>query len=140
MSEEQILDFLATAKSPWGFVLSLLFILAMVSGLFSKAAADYGGILGTISRALARHKEEAIEADKASAERRLDRMEETIQRLDNEVGELRAKDKIHHEYQLYVAEYWRDLQYWAVNNNVESSMPKMMTYPDWKKATYPDSD
>lgn len=140
MGEEQILDFLASAKSPWGFVLSLLFILAMVSGLFSKAAADYGGILGTISRALARHKQEAIEADKASAERRLDRMEETIQRLDNEVGELRAKDKIHHEYQLYVAAYWRKLQFWAVEKNITLPPPPMMTYPEWKIATYPDAD
>ena len=140
MSEEQILDFLATAKSPWGFVLSLLFILAMVSGLFSKAAADYGGVLGTISRALSRHKQEAIEADKASAERRLDRMEETIQRLDNEVGELRAKDKIHHEYQLYVAAYWRKLQFWAVEKNITLPPPPMMTYPEWKISTYPDTD
>lgn len=140
MGEEAVLDFLADTKSPWGFIISLLIILAMVSGLFSKAAADYGGVLGTVSRALERHKREAIAADEASDARRLDRMEETIQRLDNEVGELRDKDEMHHEYQLYVASYWRDLQYWAVNNNVESSMPKMMTYPDWKKATYPDAD
>lgn len=140
MGEEQILDFLSSTKSPWGFVLSLLLILAMVSGLFSKAAAEYGNIFGAAARAIQRHKQEAIEADKASDARRLDRMEETIQRLDNEVGELRAKDKIQHEYQLYVAEYWRDLQYWAVNNNVESDIPQMMTYPERKIATYPDAE
>lgn len=140
MGEEQILDFLSNTKSPWGFILSLLLILAMVSGLFSKAAAEYGNIFGAAARAIQRHKQEAIEADKASDARRLDRMEETIQRLDNEVSSLRDKDEMHHEYQLYVASYWRDLQFWAVNNNVESSMPKMMTYPDWKKATYPDAE
>ena len=140
MGEEQILDFLSSTKSPWGFVLSLLLILAMVSGLFSKAAAEYGNIFGAAARAIQRHKQEAIEADKASDARRLDRMEETIQRLDNEVSSLRDKDEMHHEYQLYVASYWRDLQFWAVNHNVDSSMPKMMTYPDWKKATYPDAD
>lgn len=140
MGEEAVLNFLSDTKSPWGFILSLLIILAMVSGLFSKAAAEYGGLIGTAARAIQRHKQEAIEADKASDVRRLDRMEETIQRLDNEVSSLRDKDEMHHEYQLYVASYWRDLQFWAVNNNVESSMPKMMTYPDWKKATYPDAE
>lgn len=138
MGEEAVLDFLADTKSPWGFIVSLLIILAMVSGLFSKAAADYGGVLGTVSRALERHKREAIAADEASDARRLDRMEETIQRLDDEVGELRAKDKIHHEYQLYVAAYWRKLQFWAVEKNIELPPPPMMTYPEWKIATYPD--
>ena len=140
MGEEQILDFLSNTKSPWGFVLSLLLILAMVSGLFSKAAAEYGNIFGAAARAIQRHKQEAIEADKASAARRLDRMEETIQRLDNEVGELRTKDKIHHEYQLYVAAYWRKLQFWAVEKNIELPPPPMMTYPEWKISTYPDAE
>lgn len=140
MGEEQILDFLSSTKSPWGFVLSLLLILAMVSGLFSKAAAEYGNIFGAAARSIQRHKQEAIEADKASAARRLDRMEETIQRLDNEVGELRIKDKIHHEYQLYVAAYWRKLQFWAVEKNIELPPPPMMTYPEWKISTYPDAD
>lgn len=140
MGEEQILDYLAATKSPWGFALTLALILAMVSGLFSKAAADYGGILGSVSRALERHKREAIEADKASDARRLDRMEETIQRLDDEVGELREKDKIHHEYQLYVAAYWRKLQFWAVEKNITLPPPPMMTYPEWKISTYPDAD
>ena len=49
MGEEQILDYLASTKSPWGFALALILVLAMVSGLFSKAAADYGGIFGTVS-------------------------------------------------------------------------------------------
>lgn len=140
MGEEQILDFLSNTKSPWGFVLSLMLILAMVSGLFSKAAAEYGNIFGAAARAIQRHKQEAIEADKASDARRLDRMEETIQRLDNEVGELREKDKIHHEYQLYVAAYWRKLQFWAVEKNITLPPPPMMTYPEWKISTYPDAD
>lgn len=138
MGEEAVLNFLSDTKSPWGFVLSLLIILAMVSGLFSKAAAEYGGLIGTAARAIQRHKQDAIAADEASDARRLDRMEETIQRLDDEVGELREKDQIHHEYQLYVAEYWRDLQFWAVKRDIKP--PKMMTYPEWKIATYPDTD
>ena len=140
MGEEAVLNFLSDTKSPWGFVLSLLIILAMVSGLFSKAAAEYGGLIGTAARAIQRHKQEAIEADKASDARRLDRMEATIQRLDEEVGELRTKDKMHHEYQLYVASYWRDLQFWAINNNVQLPIPPMMTYPEWKISNYPDTD
>ena len=140
MGEEADLDFLSDTKSPWGFIISLLIVLAMVSGLFSKAAAEYGGLIGTASRAIQRHKREAIAADEASDARRLDRMEETIQRLDNEVGELREKDKIHHEYQLYVAAYWRKLQFWAVEKNITLPPPPMMTYPEWKISTYPDID
>ena len=140
MGEEQILDYLASTKSPWGFAIALVFILAMVSGLFSKAAADYGGIFGTVSRALERHKQEAIAADEASDARRLDRLEETIQRLDEEVGELRTKDRTHHEYQLYVAAYWRKLQFWAVERDITLPPPPMMTYPEWKISTYPDAD
>lgn len=140
MGEEAVLNFLSDTKSPWGFVLSLLIILAMVSGLFSKAAAEYGGLIGTAARAIQRHKQEAIEADKASDARRLDRMEATIQRLDNEIGSLQEKDKIHHEYQLYVAGYWRKLQFWAVEKNITLPPPPMMTYPEWKISTYPDTD
>lgn len=140
MGEEAILDFLSESKSPWGFIVSLLVILATVSGLFSKAAAEYGGLIGTAARAIQRHKKEAIAADEASDARRLDRLEETIQRLDNEVGELREKDKIHHEYQLYVAAYWRKLQFWAVERDITLPPPPMMTYPEWKISTYPDAD
>ena len=67
-------------------------------------------------------------------------MEETIQNLDEEVGELRAKDKIHHEYQLYVAAYWRKLQFWAVEKDITLPPPPMMTYPEWKISTYPDTN
>ena len=140
MGEEAVLEFLSDTKSPWGFVISLLVVLAMVSGLFSKAAAEYGGLVGAASRAIQRHKQEAIAADEASDARRLDRLEETIQRLDDEVGALREKDKIHHEYQLYVASYWRKLQFWAVEKNITLPPPPMMTYPEWKIANYPDAD
>ena len=65
MGEEAVLNFLSDTKSPWGFILSLLIILAMVSGLFSKAAAEYGGLIGTAARAIQRHKQDAIAADEA---------------------------------------------------------------------------
>lgn len=140
MDESQIIDLLADQKSPGGFLLTIAIILATVSGLLSKAAADYGGVFGTAARAIQRHKQEAIAADEASDARRLDRLEETIQRLDDEVGELRAKDRIHHEYQLYVAGYWRRLQFWAVEKGVTLPPPPMMTYPEWKLSKYPDID
>lgn len=140
MDETQIIDLLSNSKSPLGFLLTIVIILASVSGLFSKAAADYGGVFGAAARAIQRHKQEAIAADEASDARRLDRLEETIQRLDEEVGLLRDKDKIHHEYQLYVAGYWRKLQFWAVEKDITLPPPPMMTYPEWKFATYPDID
>lgn len=140
MDETQIIDLLTDSKSPAGFLLAVFIILAMVSGLFSKAAADYGGIFGMAARAIQRHKQEAIAADEASDARRLDRLEETIGRLDKEVGRLSKRDKIHHEYQLYVAGYWRKLQFWAVEKGVTLPPPSMMTYPEWKIANYPDID
>ena len=140
MQIDEILTFLSGSKNPLGFFLSIAIILAFVSGLFSKAAENYGGIIGAASKALARHKQAAIAADEASVARRLDRMEETIQNLDEEVGELRAKDKIHHEYQLYVAAYWRKLQFWAVEKDITLPPPPMMTYPEWKISTYPDTN
>lgn len=138
MGEEQIFEYLADTKSPWGFALTLILILAMVSGLFSKAAADYGGILGSVSRALERHKREAIEADKASDARRLDRMEETIQRLDTEVAEMRTEESRNHEYQLWVAGLWRGLEFWAVKKGLELPPPPFMNYPEWVKQKYPE--
>lgn len=138
MEIDEILTFLSGSKNPLGFFLSIAIILAFVSGLFSKAAENYGGIIGAASKALDRHKQAAIAADEASDARRLDRMEETIQRLDEEVGDLREKDKVHHEYQLYVAGYWRKLQFWAVEKNVTLPPPPMMTFPEWKASTYPN--
>ena len=135
MQIDEILTFLSGSKNPLGFFLSIAIILAVVSGLFSKAAENYGGIIGAAGKALTRHKQAAIAADEASDARRLDRMEETIQRLDEEVGELRAKDKSHHEYQLYVAGYWRKLQFWAVEKDITLPPPPMMTYPEWKIST-----
>lgn len=140
MDETQIIDLLSNPKSPLGFLLTIVIILASVSGLFSKAAADYGGVFGAAARAIQCHKQEAIAADEASDARRLDRLEETISRLDKEVGQLRSKDRIHHEYQLYVAGYWRKLQFWAVEKDITLPPPPMMTYPEWKIATYPDID
>ncbi|MGZ0652253.1 hypothetical protein [Corynebacterium striatum] len=138
METADLLSFLTNSRTPGGFLLTILIILALVSGLMSKAAADYGGIFGKAARAIQQHKEEAIAADEASDARRLDRLEKTIQRLDREVGELRAKDRVHHEYQLYVAGYWRKLQFWAVEKNIELPPPPMMTYPEWKITNYPD--
>ena len=140
MQIDEILSFLSGTKNPLGFFLSIAIILAIVSGLFSKAAADYGGIIGAASKALTKHKQEAIAADEASDARRLDRLEETITRLDKEVGVLRSKDKIHHEYQLYVAGYWRKLQFWAIEKDIALPPPPMMTYPEWKMSEYPDVD
>lgn len=140
MDETQIIDLLSNSKSPLGFLLAIVIILASVSGLFSKAAADYGGVFGAAARAIQRHKQEAIAADEASDARRLDRLEETINRLDKEVGLLRSKDRIHHEYQLYVAGYWRKLQFWAVEKDITLPPPPMMTYPEWKIVKYPDVD
>lgn len=140
MQIDEMLNFLSGTKNPFGFFLSVAIILAVVSGLFSKAAENYGGIIGAASKALAKHKQAAIAADEASDARRLDRMEETIQRLDREVGELREKDKIHHEYQLYVAAYWRKLQFWAVEKDITLPPPPMMTYPEWKAARDAEDD
>lgn len=140
MDETQLIDLLSNSKSPLGFLLAIVIILASVSGLFSKAAADYGGVFGAAARAIQRHKQEAIAADEASDARRLDRLEETISRLDKEVGQLRNKDRIHHEYQLYVAGYWRKLQFWAVEKDITLPPPPMMTYPEWKLTKYPDVD
>lgn len=140
MDETQIVDLLTNSKSPAGFLLAVLIILAMVSGLFSKAAADYGGIFGMAARAIQRHKQEAIAADEASDALRLGRLEEAINRLEKEVGRLSSKDKIHHEYQLYVAGYWRKLQFWAVEEDITLPPPPMKTYPEWKMSEYPDDD
>lgn len=140
MDETQIVDLLTDSKSPAGFLLAVLIILAMVSGLFSKAAADYGGIFGMAARAIQRHKQEAIAADEASDARRLSRLEEAINRLEKEVGRLSSKDKIHHEYQLYVAGYWRKLQFWAVEEDITLPPPPMKTYPEWKMSEHPDDD
>lgn len=138
MDETQIIDVLSDSKSPAGFLLTIAIILATVSGLFSKAAADYGGVFGAAARAIQRHKQEAIAADEASDARRLDRLEETIDRLDEEVGLLRKKDEIHHKYQLYVAGYWRKLQFWAVEKDITLPPPPMLTYPEWKLSEHPD--
>lgn len=140
MQIEEILTFLSGTKNPFGFFTAIAIILALLSSLFSKAAADYGGIFGAAARAIQRHKQDAIDEDEASNARRLDRLEETIHRLDEEVESLREKDRIHHEYQLYVASYWRKLQFWAVEKDITLPPPPMMTYPEWKVSTYPDTD
>lgn len=138
METLDLLNFVKNSQTPGGFILIVAIILALVSGLFSKAAADYGGILGQAARAIGRHKDRAIAADEQSNATRLDRLEETIGRLDAEVGQLHLQDRVHHEYQLYVAGYWRKLQFWAVEKGVELPPPPMMTYPDWKLENYPD--
>lgn len=140
MQIDEILSFLSGTKNPFGFFLSIAIILALVSGLFSKAAEDYGGIIGAASKALTKHKQAAIAADEASDARRLDRLEGTIKKLDKEIGQLRTRDEIHHKYQLYVAGYWRKLQFWAIEEDITLPPPPMMTYPEWKLAEYPDDD
>lgn len=140
MQIDEILSFLSGTKNPFGFFLSIAIILALVSGLFSKAAEDYGGIIGAASKALTKHKQAAIAADEASDARRLDRLEGTIKKLDKEIGQLRTRDEIHHKYQLYVAGYWRKLQFWAIEEDITLPPPPMMTYPEWKLAEYPGDD
>ena len=140
MQIEEILTFLSGTKNPLGFFVAIAIILALLSSVFSKAAADYGGIFGAAARAIQKHKRDAIAEDEASNARRLDRLEETIRLLDKEISALRKTDKIHHEYQLYVASYWRELQFWAVEQNITLPPPPMMTYPEWKISTYPDAD
>lgn len=71
MAPTEILNFLSNTKTPGGFLLTILIILAVASGLLSKAAADYGGIFGKVARAIRQHKKEAIAADEASDARRL---------------------------------------------------------------------
>ncbi|MFW9228532.1 hypothetical protein [Corynebacterium striatum] len=139
MAPTEILDFLSDTKTPGGFLLTVAIILALISGLFSKAAADYGGIFGKAARAIRQHKEEAIAADEASDARRLDRMEKTIQRLDREVAELRTKESRHHEYQLWVAGLWRGLEFWAVDKGLTLPPPPFMSYPEWVKQKYPET-
>lgn len=122
---------LESTKTPAGFLVVLLVILATFSGLVSKAAADYGGVFGALSRAIQRRKEAAVEADERSNALRLDRLEETIKSLEKEITELRKRDNSHYEYQLYVAEYWRDLRFWAVKEKVELPPPALLTFPEW---------
>lgn len=139
MTPMEILDFLSNTKTPGGFLLAVAIILAVASGLLSKAAADYGGIFGKAALAMRRHKEEAIAADEASDARRLDRMEKTIRRLDREVADLRTKESRHHEYQLWVTGLWRGLEFWAVDKGLTLPPPPFMSYPEWVKEKYPET-
>lgn len=132
METGELLELLETTKTPLGFLVVLGLILATFSGLVSKAAADYGGVFGAFARALQRRKDEAIAADERSNARRLDRLEETIESLEQEIAGLRKRDSAHYHYQLYVAEYWRDLQFWAVKNNVTLPPPTLLTFPEWQ--------
>lgn len=132
METGDLVEMLETTKTPAGFIVVLLVILATFSGLVSKAAADYGGVFGAFARALQRRKDEAIAADERSNARRLDRLEETIETLEKEITELRERDNSHYKYQLYVAEYWRDLKFWAVKEDVVLPPPTLLTYPEWK--------
>lgn len=131
METGELVELLETTKTPVGFLLVLGIILATFSGLVSKAAADYGGVFGSLARAVQRRKEEAIAADERSNARRLDRLEKTIEALEKEIAELRKRDNSHYEYQLYVAEYWRDLKFWAVRESVELPLPTLLTFPEW---------
>lgn len=139
MDPMEILNFLSNTKTPGGFLLTVGIILALVSGIFSKAAADYGGIFGKAARAIRQHKKEAIAADEASDAQRLDRMEKTIQRLDREVSDLRTNESRHHEYQLWVTGLWRGLEFWAVDKGLTLPKPRFMSYPEWVKQKYPET-
>lgn len=132
VESRDLIELLETTKTPAGFLLVLALILATFSGLVSKAAADYGGVLGAFSRWVQRRKKEAVAADERSNARRLDRLEETIETLEKEIADLRTRDSSHYHYQLYVAEYWRDLQFWAVKNNVTLPPPTLLTFPEWQ--------
>ena len=126
-------DWLATTKSPWGFVLLLAVIIATFSTLFSKAAADYAGMLGGVARWLRNRKAEAIAADEASNEKRITRLEETVERLDKEVAELRAANDTHQDYAVYVAGEWHRLELWAATQGVVLPPPPLLTFPEWKQ-------
>ena len=88
METGELLELLETTKTPLGFLVVLGLILATFSGLVSKAAADYGGVFGSFARALQRRKDEAIAADERSNARRLDRLEDTIETLEQEIAGL----------------------------------------------------
>ncbi|MDY5784675.1 hypothetical protein [Corynebacterium sp.] len=133
MELEPLIRLLDETRSPGGFLVTVALILLLVSGLVSKAAADYGGVFGAVARVIERRKKNVIAADEASTARRLDRLEQTIMALEQEISELRTRDSMHYRYQLYVAEYWRELQFWAVEHNVELPPPTLLAYPDWKK-------
>ena len=126
-------DWLATTKSPWGFVLLLAIIIATFSTLFSKAAADYAGMLGGVARWLRKRKAEAIAADEASNEKRITRLEETVERLDREVAELRAANIQHQDYAIYVAGEWHRLELWAATQGVVLPPPPLLTFPEWER-------
>ena len=91
-------------------------------------------MFGALARSIQRRKEAAIEADERSNARRLDRLEQTIENLEREIENLRKRDAMHYEYQLYVAQYWRDLQFWAVKNNITLPPPLLLTFPEWQAA------
>lgn len=124
-------DWLATTKSPWGFVLMLAIVIATFSGLFSKAAGDYFGMLGAASRWLRRRKEEAVDASTASTERRIARLEATVERLDKDVADLRAINEAHQDYEIYVASEWHRLELWAAIHGIELPPPPLMTFAEW---------
>lgn len=126
-------EWLATTKSPWGFVLLLAIIIATFSTLFSKAAADYAGLFGGVARWLRNRKAEAIAADEASNERRFARLESTVERLDDEVADLRATNEAHHDYEIYVASEWHRLELWAATQGIVLPPPRLMTFTEWEE-------
>lgn len=132
MSELEIFKWLTSSQSPWSFVAVVIFILVTFSGLMSKAAADYGGVFGAAARALRRHRDEAIRADEVSNERRLARLEETVERLDEEVAELCVANNAHQDYAVYVAGEWHRLELWAATQGVVLPPPPLLTFPEWK--------
>ena len=102
METGDLVEMLETTKTPAGFILVFLVILATFSGLVSKAAADYGGVFGAFARALQRRKDEAIEADERSNARRLDRLEETIETHREIADAIAAHDPLRAQDAMYL--------------------------------------
>ncbi|APT92682.1 hypothetical protein CPHO_07000 [Corynebacterium phocae] len=137
MEPATILETFVDPKSPAGFISYLLLFVVAISGALSNAAAKYAGLLGGAARALQRHKERAREADEQSNARRIARLEENYSRVESELDSLREKDRRSHDYSLYVAEYWRALEFWAIEEGIKLKPPPMLTYPEWERKQYP---
>lgn len=132
MSETDVFTFLSGTKTPVGFILTWLVLFAVLSGTFSKAAENYGGIWGKASRALKRQKAQAIEADKLSIERKVKRLEESVNRLDKEIMALSRQNELYHDYSLYVLRYFHAMEEWAVTKSVVLPPPPLLSFTEFK--------
>lgn len=134
MSDVDIFNFLTSTKTPLGFILTWVMLFALLSGTFSTAAERYGGVFGKLSRALKRQKTEAIAEDQRSIERKVNRLEKAVERLDREVAGLSELNEVYHDYSLYVLRYSRALEEWSVSQKVELPRPPMLSFTEFKNA------